>query len=140
MLRKTVTVRFARVLFLNVRRVGEHQRAQLFRRWCAENATSEPAGDKAWQVTAVIEMRVREDDRVDRCRIDRQRLPVPDPQLLQPLEQPAVDEHAPAAELEQVFRSRHGSRRTEESQRQSDIQRQSETLACASVQDYRVRD
>ena len=30
--------------------------------------------------------------------------------------------------------------RAEESQPQSDIRRQSETLACASVQDYRVRD
>src|SRR5437667_7552367 len=100
MFREPVTVGLARVLFLNVRRVGEHERAQLFGRRCAENATSEPAGDKSWQVPAVIEMRVRENDGVDRRRIDRQRPPVPGPQLLQSLKQAAIDEHPPAAELE----------------------------------------
>ena len=44
------------------------------------------------------------------------------------------------ADLEQVLGPGHRAGRAEEGERENDIRRQSEPLACASVQDYRVRD
>ena len=51
----------------------------------------------------MIKVRVRQDDRVDPGRLDRQRRPVPVAQLLEALKEPAVDEDAPIAEIQQVF-------------------------------------
>ena len=59
----------------------------------------------------MVEMRVRQDDSVNRRRIDGQRLPIPQPQFLQPLKQPAIDQDPPALHLEQVFRPGHGAGR-----------------------------
>jgi hypothetical protein len=65
----------------------------------------------------MIEMRVREDDGVDVRRGDRQIVPVPLPKLLEPLEQPCVNEDARALVLEQILRSGNRARRTEKRQR-----------------------
>src|SRR5262245_56385262 len=62
-------------------------------------------------------MRVREHDGVDGLRIDRKRLPVPLAQLLQSLEQAAVDEDALSTRLEQMFRSGDGARGAEKRER-----------------------
>ena len=51
----------------------------------------------------MIEVRVRQDDSVDPRRIDRQRLPVAEPKLLQPLEQAAIDQHASVVELQEML-------------------------------------
>ena len=53
-----------------------------------------PCADEPRQVAAVIEVRVRQHDGVDVGRANRQRLPVALAQLLESLEQAAVDEHA----------------------------------------------
>src|SRR5690606_23793036 len=55
----------------------------------------------------VVEVRVREQHRVDARRVDRERLPVSLAKLLQALEQPAVDEQTPGGRLEQVARAGH---------------------------------
>jgi len=48
----------------------------------------------------VIQVRVRQNDRVELHRIERQRLPVPLTERLQPLKQATVDQNQPPAELE----------------------------------------
>ena len=60
------------------------------------------------QVADVIDVRVREHDAIDGRSIEGKRLPVAQPQLFEPLEQPAVDEHAAAAGFEQVLRAGDG--------------------------------
>src|SRR5207237_930471 len=140
MFRVAAAVCLARVFLLNVRRIGQHETAQVLCRWCAENPTAVAAGDKTWKVAAVIEVRVRQHDDVERGRLDGQRRPVALAEFLDALEQTAVDQDTAAVELEQMLRSGHGARRTKESQRKSEIQRQSLPLARAIVQDYTARD
>jgi hypothetical protein len=114
---EAVSVRLARVLFLQMRRVGQDQRAELFSGRRAEDSSSESASDEPWKVAAVIQMRVREHDRIH-CRwLDRQRLPVAQPQFLQSLKQPAVDEDSAIANLKQMLRSGHRASRAEKGQR-----------------------
>ena len=43
-------------------------------------------------------------------------IPVPEPQLFEPLEEPAVEQHARAVDIEQVFRTRDGTRRSQKGQ------------------------
>ena len=117
MLGETVTVRLARVLVLNVRRVRQNQRTELLGRRGAEDPAAKPGRNQPRQIPAVIEVRMGQDDGVDRGRVDRQRLPVAQPQFLQPLKQAAVDQHAPAIDLEEVLRAGHRTSGAEESQR-----------------------
>ena len=112
-----MAVGVARVFFLNVRGVGQDERAQIARARRAEDAAAKSAADQPRQIAAVIEMRVREDHRVDALGIDRQRRPVAEPQLLQALKETAVDEHAVAAEVEQMFGAGDGAGGAEERQR-----------------------
>ena len=56
----------------------------------------------------MIEVRVREHHGVDAFRVDRKRRPVPQAQLFQPLKQPAIDEHAVIAKVEQMLRPGDG--------------------------------
>jgi len=100
-----VAVRRARVLLLEVRRVGQHQRTQVLRRRRTKNTAAITTGDQARQIAAVVEVGVRQDDRVEARRIDRKRLPVPQTQLFQSLEQATIDQNRLAANLEQMLRA-----------------------------------
>ena len=62
-------------------------------------------------------MRVRQDDGVDARGVERQRRPVAQAQLLEPLKQPAIDEHAMIAEIQQMLRSGDRSGGSKERQR-----------------------
>ena len=64
----------------------------------------------------MIDVRVRQHDRVDRRRVDRKRAPVALAQLLGALKQATVDEHAGAPMLDQVTRASHGVGGAEEGQ------------------------
>jgi len=57
------------------------------------------------KVSAMIEMRVRQDDRVNRIGAERERAPVALAQLLQPLKQSRVNEDAVAAGVEKMLRT-----------------------------------
>jgi hypothetical protein len=63
----------------------------------------------------MVDVCVRHDDPVNRRRIQRQRIPVPLRQILPALEQSAIYQQLFAAGLDQVFRSRNGSRRAQKS-------------------------
>ena len=93
----------ARVLFLNFRRIGEHQRAQVLGAWRAEHASPKASSNQARQIPAMIEVRVRQNQRVNRRRRNRERLPVAVAQFFESLEQPAIDEDSMSAEVEQVL-------------------------------------
>ena len=116
-LRVVLPIRLASVLFLNVRRVRQHQRAQIPGARRAEHASAKALGDEPRQVAAVIEVRVRQDDGVDPRRIDRKRPPVAISQLLETLEETAVDQNATVAEVEQMLRAGDGTGGSEKRQR-----------------------
>ena len=102
-LRVPMTVCLTRILLLDMRRVGQHERAQVLRARRAEHTPAEPLRDQPRQIAAVVEMRVGEHDRIDARRIDRERRPVAEAQLLQPLKQATVDEDAMLAKVEEMF-------------------------------------
>ena len=96
-LRVAVAVRVRRVFFLDAAGVGQHDPAEILRAGGAEDAAAEALRDEPRQIAAVIEVRVRQHDGVDLRWLDRKVLPVPLAQLLQPLEEPRVDEHSRCA-------------------------------------------
>ena len=102
-LRIAVLVRLPRILFLNVRGIRQHQRAQVARARRTKDAATKALADQPREVTTVIEMSMREDDRVDPRRSDRKRRPVAMPQLFEALKEAAVDENPMVAEIEQMF-------------------------------------
>ena len=63
-----VPVGLLRVFFLDPAGVGQHQAAQLERARRAVDAALVAGGDEARQEPGVIEVRVRQDDRVERLR------------------------------------------------------------------------
>ena len=96
-------VRLARILLLDLCRIRQHQRAQIFRPGCAEHAPPKASGHQTGQISAVIEVSVSQDHRVNGGRRDWKWLPVALTQLFESLEKPAIDEESMVAEIEQVF-------------------------------------
>ena len=113
---KAVPVRVARLFVLQVAGIGQQQPAQLDARRRGEHLAAKAELDQARNEAAVVDVRMRQQHRVDRGRRHRQRRPVAQAQLLQALEQPAIDEQAPAVVFDEVLRSRHGAGGTEELQ------------------------
>jgi hypothetical protein len=70
----------------------------------------------------MIEVRVRQDDGVERGRTDGQWLPVAGAQLFEPLKQATVDEDAVAVGFEQMFGAGHRARGSETGERHRLIQ------------------
>jgi hypothetical protein len=101
--RVAMLIRLPRVLLLNVRRIRKHERAQVARARRTKDAAAKALADQSRKVTAVIEMRVRENDGIDLRGGDRQRGPVTTPQLFETLKKSAIDQNPMVAEIEQMF-------------------------------------
>ena len=67
---------------------------------------------EARQVTCVIDVRVRDENRCHGARIKRRLLPVTLAQFFQTLKQTAVDEHARSVSFDQILRTRYRSNPT----------------------------
>ena len=67
----------------------------------AVNTASESIVAKRGNVTAVIDMRMGKQNRVDTGGIERERRPVPKVQFFQTLEQPAINQQSFAIVFEQ---------------------------------------
>ena len=111
------TVRQARILFLQMAGIRQHERTQVRRPFGAIDRSAETVGDEPWQQAGVIDVRVREKHGVERCGMHWKRAPVPPPQRLESLEQAAVDQHSFPIGLEKVFGTGHRSRGAEKRQR-----------------------
>ena len=83
----------------------------------AENAPAESVLDESRQVSAVIEVRVGQDDGVEIGRLERHVLPIALAELFQALEEAAIDQDLHVTCVEQILRSGHGAGRTEKCQR-----------------------
>ena len=99
----------ARVLFLDVGRVRQQhpQQAQGWR--CGEGRPSEALAHQQRQDARVVDVGMGEDDGVERRRLDRERRPVAQAQVLGSLEHARVDQHLLAVRLDQVTRPRDGA-------------------------------
>jgi len=106
----------ARVLFLEVARIGKDDAAQIDGRRRRQHGPVETAAHHDRQVAGVIEVSVGQHHGVDRGGFDRRRIPIALPEILEPLEQPAIDEQPEAVVLEQVLRAGDGARGAEERQ------------------------
>ena len=112
-----VAVGLPRVFLLQVRRVDQHEMREIVRAGRAEHPALEPLRHEPRKVADVIEVRVREDDGVDRARRNRQILPVPAAQLVAALKQATVHKDAMRAGIDEMLRAGHRARRAEERQR-----------------------
>src|SRR5690606_4776580 len=101
-------------LFVDAAAVGQQHAAEVRGRGGAVDGAAESVAHEDGQVAAVVDVRVREHDRVDRPWRDGEARPVAQAQLLEPLEQPAVHEHRPPGRRDEVARSGDGAGRTEE--------------------------
>jgi hypothetical protein len=112
-----VSIGVSRIFFLDVGRVRKDHGAQVLGPRRAEDAAPEPLRDKPWQVTAMIEVRVGQDDGVEGGWGDGKRPPVSIAQLLQSLKQTTIDEDPTVAEVEEMFGSSDRAGRAEKRQR-----------------------
>jgi hypothetical protein len=109
-----VLVGLSRVLLLNSGGVGKHQPTEIGGACRAEHASAISLRNKPRQQADVVQVSMRQDNRIDRLRRHREGRPVSIPQLFQTLEHAAVDQHASGSGVEQVFGSGDGASRTKE--------------------------
>ena len=101
----SVFVGVAGFLLLQVRRVRQHDGAQVARARRAEDASSKSLRHETRQVAAVIEMGMRQHHGVEARRVNGKGRPVALPQFLEPLKQAAIHEDAAAAQIDQMLRA-----------------------------------
>lgn len=114
--RESVAVGLTRILLLNPAGIRQDHAAEVRRARGAEGPAPEALRDQARQVADVVQVCVGEHDGMDRGGLDRKVVPVPEPQLLQPLEETAVEEHPGAIDVQQVLRAGYRVRRAEKGQ------------------------
>ena len=81
-----MTIGPLRILFLEVGGIGEQDTQEIHRRLGAVNRSPVTALHEQRQRAGVIDVGVRDDDRVQRLRIELEVAPIPLAQLLQSLE------------------------------------------------------
>jgi hypothetical protein len=113
MLRRPGLVGVSGVLFLQPRRIWEQDARQFDRRRRAVDRPVEAVTRESRQIACVVNVRVSQDHRVDRRRVEGERFPVPQPQFLQALEQPAINHRAVSVNFDKVFRPGDGASRAQ---------------------------
>lgn len=118
---KALPVGVVGFFFLQVTRIRQQDAAQVACCGGAEDPAAKTVAHQQWQVAAVVEVGVREYDVVYGRRIDRQRCAIFQPQLLESLEQAAVDQQFAPAAADQGLRSGDRAVGAEESQAQAGL-------------------
>ena len=90
------------ILLLEMAAVGQQDPAEIGRRLRATRLASEAVAHQGRQVAGVIQMGMGQDDAVDTGRQDGKGCPVPEAELLQPLEQAAIHEEARRVERQEM--------------------------------------
>ena len=88
--------------FLDMRRVRQHHRAKIDGGAGRMDRAGKALLDQLRQEPAVVDMRMRQDDSVNRVRRERERAIVQFPLRLRSLEQAAVDENPPARRFDLI--------------------------------------
>jgi hypothetical protein len=98
-----VPVKELGILLLQESTVHQDQFSHIPRRFRRVDPAAETIPDKPGQVSAVVEMGMCQDDGVDGVRLNWKLLPVQFAQVLESLEQAAIDQDAMAFTGEQVL-------------------------------------
>jgi hypothetical protein len=101
---------------LQVRAVAQHRRDQFDRRWRRMDLAAVAARHQPGQQAAVVEVRVAQDDGVERVRPESPRLAVARRGIAAALHEAAVDQHAAATVLDEVMGAGDLAGRPEERQ------------------------
>lgn len=104
-------VQMGDVAFLDLGRVRQHDLAKIARGPCSVDRPPIACPDQLGQQAGVIDMRMGQQDGVDRIRLERQGLVVQRLERLGALEHPAIHQEARAAALHQHARPRDAFRR-----------------------------
>ena len=102
-----------RVLILNMGRVEQHQLGDVGGRLGAEHGPAKPGLVQSRQVAAMVDVGVREDDRIEVFGPAVELLVLPPRLVPPPLKEPAVEQHPPVARLNQMLRPGDLARRPE---------------------------
>ena len=108
--------RVQRILLLQMSGVLQQNSRKLNRRRICEDWPAIARFRQHRQPSRVVQVRVRENEIVDRFRADWQRLVVAILQLLRTLKNPAVHQQAFARCFDEIFRTRNASRRAQKSE------------------------
>jgi hypothetical protein len=102
-----------RAFLLEVPRVREEDAREVARGGGDQHLPREPLPDEHGKVAGVVQVGVRENHEVEPRGIHGKRLPVPEPEVLEPLEEPAIHQHPKAVVLDQELRTCDGARAAE---------------------------
>ena len=111
-----VAVQPVDVAFVDVRRIWQHDAAQVPRGGCGEDVAGKAALAQVGQVSAVVDVRVGEHHHIDLRRIKGEVAVALKGLLPSPLVQAAVQQDALAVHSDEMFRARGGACGTAESQ------------------------
>lgn len=103
MLGKALPVGVFGVFLLQISGIAQDQLRDVAGRRRGEDRAGKAVGDKTRQISAMIQMRAGQDDRVDAGGGNGERLPIQLAQILQTLEQAAIDKDAQAAMAQEMF-------------------------------------
>jgi hypothetical protein len=101
--------------------VRQYELAEMAGAGRTEDPAAESGRNQPRQIARVIEMRVSQDDRVDRRRFYLKLRPIPLAERLQSLKETAIHQHARAVVLQQVLRSGDRSGRTQKREPQHQL-------------------
>lgn len=114
--RPMVLVAKACLFFLKVSGVRKENPQEIDRCGRAIDHAAKSLIDEPRKITGMVNVCVRQHDGIDRPWINRRRIPIPEPQLLQPLEKTAINQDPLSRRLEQKLRSGDCLCRTKERQ------------------------
>ena|SRR5436190_10876577 len=107
-LRKVMTISIVRVFFLKPTGIRQKNLEQIGRAACAVDWTSEALRDQARKISGMVNVRMRNENRIKRSGIERWCLPIALAEFFQSLEHAAINEHPRTVGFNQVFRSCDG--------------------------------
>lgn len=109
-LRKALSIGVFGILLLEVAAVLQDQLGNVARRLGRVDSAAEAISNELGQIAGMVEVGMRQDDGVDARWRNRKCCPVEFAQVLQALEQAAIDQDALVAIGEEMFRAGDGSR------------------------------
>src|SRR5512139_3220208 len=100
------------ILLLQEGTIDQDQLGDVYRSRGRVNRAAKAVADQPWQVAAMVEVPVGEDDGIDRICRHGKRLPIEQPQFFPALEEAAIDEDARTVMVEQMLGAGNGPRAT----------------------------
>ena len=104
------------LFLLEVRGVRQQDSKQIDRGRCSIYGPAKTLMHKSWKIAGVIDVSVCKHDGIDRPGINGRRRPIAQPQFLESLKHPTVDQHPLPFRFEEEFRARNGLSRAKERQ------------------------